>query len=73
MRFRIGDIVRIRKTFTTLNGESLYPPTANGKIIRIVEFDFHPIKVKFDGVDYGESLRDCSKLNESELKLVRRG
>ncbi len=69
MRFQEGDIVKIAKTFTDLDGEKEYPQNTEGKVYSINHTSEHPIKVSFDGVEYGASI---SEFMENELRLVRR-
>ena len=71
MRFRQGDIVRICKKFTDLDGENLFPQNTDGKVITAMDNGEYPIRVKFDGVNYDSQVRG-SEFKERELKLVRR-
>jgi len=70
MRFKEGDIVRICKKFTDLDGEPLFPRDTNGKVTTTSNSYEYPIRVKFDGVEYKSS--NGSEFKENELKLVRR-
>lgn len=68
MRFQVGDIVRISKSFTDLDGEKEYPQNTDGRVYNLNGTDY-PIRVRFDGVEYRSTI---SEFKESELKLVRR-
>ena len=72
MRFQVGDVVRISRHFTDLEGEAIYPSGRNGEVVQIRDRGGYPIKVLFDDVGYGAISDEYSEFKEEELKLVRR-